>query len=659
MPARMSLVHTPSTPTPPRHRVVATAASLTLALCAGLVPWLASAAPAAAALSGACPSPGGVSIAEASAPDAEVVFSGHGYGHSLGMSQYGAQGAARLGCLYTDIVGTYFPGAALVSKPSPSQMLLWMLKGGTSVRLNAKTGPIAWTLAGCSEGSCPPVQPMGATWTARAAAAGSYQLLDAAGAQLWQGGSSTQAFGANLAGTVTALDSYQGSSLYLNRTVRWDTLQFSQGSDGLSAKLVLTSGFIPEWNATAIAMDKYLWGLAEVPISWTNASHEALKAQAVAGRTYALNKIYSGTTTLYATTSHQYYGGYAREVDDISYRSTAGLNLRWADAVRATSGQVLTNASTGAVLPTFFTSSHGGASEDERYVWGGTTDLPYISMLDDSRWDAASANSYRSWARGYTRAEVATKLGFDTITALTIAEPLTAARLAGLSVTGTISGVVTTKQLSGDTVRIKLGLPSPGFRVKLAAAPAPAPSPTPTATSTTPTATPTPSAGSTGSTTLILAPKSSTPTTSVPTTSVPTTSVPTTSVPTTSVPTTSVPTTSVPTTTLPLPPQARAPYAPRNIRAWSGRAGGTRTARLSWTAESFSGGVPMAGFYVRVIRTSTKGEQLSVTSSPLLPPTARSWEPILTPGTYRFQVRAANSVGRSALSVRSVTVIAR
>ena len=38
------------------------------------------------------------------------------------------------------------------------------------------------------------------------------------------------------------------------------------------------------------AMDKYLWGIAEVPISWTNGAQEALKAQAIAARTYAAKR---------------------------------------------------------------------------------------------------------------------------------------------------------------------------------------------------------------------------------------------------------------------------------------------------------------------------------------------------------------------------------
>ena len=39
-----------------------------------------------------------------------VVLSGHGFGHGHGMSQYGAQGAAKQGLTYRQIIDFYYPG---------------------------------------------------------------------------------------------------------------------------------------------------------------------------------------------------------------------------------------------------------------------------------------------------------------------------------------------------------------------------------------------------------------------------------------------------------------------------------------------------------------------------------------------------------------------
>ena len=41
------------------------------------------------------------------------LFSGHGWGHGVGMSQYGAYGYAQHGFTYQQILAHYYPGATL------------------------------------------------------------------------------------------------------------------------------------------------------------------------------------------------------------------------------------------------------------------------------------------------------------------------------------------------------------------------------------------------------------------------------------------------------------------------------------------------------------------------------------------------------------------
>ena len=69
--------------------------------------------PVATARAAACPPSGGVAIPPATAPG-DVVFRGGGWGHGLGMSQYGAQGAARLGCNADQILTRYYAGTEVV-----------------------------------------------------------------------------------------------------------------------------------------------------------------------------------------------------------------------------------------------------------------------------------------------------------------------------------------------------------------------------------------------------------------------------------------------------------------------------------------------------------------------------------------------------------------
>src|SRR5688500_7250892 len=44
--------------------------------------------------------------------DGTIVLGGHGFGHGHGMSQYGAEGAARQGKTWREILKFYYPGTA-------------------------------------------------------------------------------------------------------------------------------------------------------------------------------------------------------------------------------------------------------------------------------------------------------------------------------------------------------------------------------------------------------------------------------------------------------------------------------------------------------------------------------------------------------------------
>ena len=91
-----------------------------------------------------------------------------------------------------------------------------------------------------------------------------------------------------------------------------------------------------------LPIDKYLYGLAEVPASWPNA---ALEAQAIAGRSYATAKVNSRRNSsswslpwdLYSTVNDQHYSGYTYES---GYQSE-----NWIAAVNNTSQLVLLSGS--------------------------------------------------------------------------------------------------------------------------------------------------------------------------------------------------------------------------------------------------------------------------------------------------------------------------
>jgi stage II sporulation protein D len=373
---------------------------------------------------------------------AEVVVRGHGWGHGLGMSQYGAQGAARLGCTATDILTTYYRGTTVTARAMAPTVRLTLLQDGTSAAVTAQGGPTTWrdvTRGGTA------VQPMGSTWTVVLTTTG-HSLRDAAGTQrLWV--PDGELLHNEQLGTVARVRTLRGGATVTDLRMRWDYTQLVSSSAGLSVTQVVRDG------SEGTAVDKYLWGLAEVPVTWPPA---ALQAQAVAARTY-LARRWDASRSAYVigtTTSAQHYTGWTHEQEDATYGG------RWRAAVGATTGRLVVDAAATPV-DTVYSSSHGGWSEDSRYVWG--TDTPYLKAVDDSRWDAASDNPYRSWAVGTTAARLAAAFGVDHVTSVTVPPRGSAARLGGLVLNGLDDGRPFSRAYEGWDVRQALGLRSPGI----------------------------------------------------------------------------------------------------------------------------------------------------------------------------------------------------
>lgn len=132
-----------------------------------------------------------------------------------------------------------------------------------------------------------------------------------------------------------------------------------------------------------LPLEQYLYSVVagEVPSSWPQ---EALKAQAVAARSYALynaglNKF--KVAGLVDTTLSQVYNGTEKEVPSI------------VQAVDATAGEVLT-AGNGQIVEGIFASNSGGVTADSTEVWGNVNPI-YSSVPSDG--DESAQASLKSW----------------------------------------------------------------------------------------------------------------------------------------------------------------------------------------------------------------------------------------------------------------------
>src|SRR3954453_907481 len=268
---------------------------------------------------------------------ARFTIRGAGFGHGVGMSQYGAMDFAEHGAAYDEILGHYYTGTAL-GTTDPNRPVRVILQSTTTVRFSGATQAGGRSLAA------------GRTYLARAAG-GQVVLSGARGKRIAAFDGPLQVSGADgalqlggRAGNGRSNGRYRGVL-----ELRPDVL------GGLDVVNVLD-------------LEDYVRGVVawESPSSWPI---EALKAQAVAARTYAITTKRSGTFDQYPDTRSQMYGGVAAE--------TAATDA----AVAATAGQVVTYA--GEPVVTYFFSTPGGRPENVENSFLGSSPKPWLKSVAD------------------------------------------------------------------------------------------------------------------------------------------------------------------------------------------------------------------------------------------------------------------------------------
>jgi len=193
-----------------------------------------------------------------------------------------------------------------------------------------------------------------------------------------------------------------------------------------------------------VNLEEYLYSVVggEMVASWPL---EALKAQAVAARSYALHKQNQSASRLYdvkSTTASQVYKGIKSETP------------RTLEAVNSTQGQVLTHG--GKAILAVFHSSSGGHTENVEDIWHRP--LPYLRGVVD--YDQ-TAPVYQ-WEKRVSSTEMGQRLGnLGTIRAVTPLETTPQGRILQLKVVGDRA----TKSISGNQFRKALNLRSTLFQV--------------------------------------------------------------------------------------------------------------------------------------------------------------------------------------------------
>jgi stage II sporulation protein D len=340
------------------------------------------------------------------APAAEAsvnwVVHGHGFGHGVGMSAYGAYGYAQHGKGYRFILGHYYSGTTIgtLSKPRVVRVLLGI--AGEDVGFSGAT-------SACGKA----IDPKRSYEAHRDG--NSVKLRNSSGKPLADCGQKLRAAGAGTI-DIAGIGTYRGAL----ETVPTE-------SDPGSLNVV-----------NALAVDQYVKGVIpnESPPSWPTAE---LKAQAVASRSFALTAGVGGNDfDLYADTRSQVYKGLESEY------STSNA------AAESTRGQVVEYE--GKIAETLFSACSGGHTESIQNVFGGPA-IPYLQGVPDP-YDGECP--LHEWTLRFTGPEISDKLGANldgrlkqvVVTKRGVSPRIIEAKLIG-------TGGVTT--VTGEQLEIALG----------------------------------------------------------------------------------------------------------------------------------------------------------------------------------------------------------
>ena len=189
-----------------------------------------------------------------------------------------------------------------------------------------------------------------------------------------------------------------------------------------------------------LGVEKYLNSVvgSEMPHKW---HIEALKAQAIASRTYALKKTNNGLYDIDSTQTNQVYNG----LESSTFKTRR--------AVRETRSLVITYKN--KLINALFHSSSGGMTENSEAVWSDP--YPYLVTVKDFD----QKNPKIRWNKEVSKSELKEIFpiigGIQQIEVLNITET---GRIKNLKITGTFGE----KIITGKEFRSKLGLKSTLFR---------------------------------------------------------------------------------------------------------------------------------------------------------------------------------------------------
>ncbi|WP_052345749.1 peptidoglycan-binding protein [Paucisalibacillus sp. EB02] len=277
-------------------------------------------------------------IAESVAEVNSFYITGKGYGHAVGMTQWGAYGMAQSGYSYDAILKYYYTGTEIGTRDTENQIVRVLLTQNASTLKISSNQP--------------------------------YQVGD-------------KEFLANSETTIQYQDGEYIIKNSDNTYTRTTQFQISSSKDGLLYfdNMQYEGIFYVSSNSGTmdlvnhLSVENYLKGVVpyEIIPSWNNL--DLFKTQTLAARTYVLKEIqrnYNGKFDVYDTVRSQVYNGIPKDIPEVYVTK---IN----QAISDTKGKVILY--NGGLIDAVYSASSGGHTVDAVEVWGNS--VPYLVGKED------------------------------------------------------------------------------------------------------------------------------------------------------------------------------------------------------------------------------------------------------------------------------------
>jgi len=386
-------------------------------------------------------------------PNQALVFEGKGWGHGVGLCQWGARGRALAGQTGEQIVAAYYTGTTVQKAVAPETTIRVLihpelkLNPDESGRITGQGGAWLVEMAGAPSIQAPAGAALEITPDGAAPGGGRFTVKDKAGTALGAG---------TLRAPLVLRPQEDGTRLVVGyKPAAQVSGRAGAFYDAFRGELIVSAREEGLETVNRLSLEDYLRGVvpSEMPASWPG---EALKAQTLAARSYAVWQALGRSSQRF-------------DVDDTDafqvYREGNAEHPAVNQVVDATAGQVITHS--GRVVQAYFFSTCGGWTENNESVWQSGQPLPYLRGIRDADptgkpYDADSTLS--SWSTGaLTVAQLeqalngheATEIG--RLISLDMTKRAPSGRLLSITVTGTAG----TKTLRPDALMVRFNRAKP------------------------------------------------------------------------------------------------------------------------------------------------------------------------------------------------------